>query len=216
MKRQHFTLIELLVVIGLITILAGILIPAVNGALKKADETKAKAQITTLLNAIKQFEATYGYLPTPNSYYGSGSYYEGTVIGGTKEDTTDNTYDDLIRVLQAEYTGSGNPNTRRQQFLDVVDVPGTYLDPWGYRYKIAFDEIPGSDHTKSPDGHIANSEFSSSNPLLDGFNFPAGSNNVYQTVVIWSKGASLSNNKDNVYSFPVKWNKSGEYYEFAK
>ena len=60
MKKSHFTLVELLVVIGIIAVLAGILLPAVSGSLQKADQTKAKAQITTLVKAIKQFEAKYG------------------------------------------------------------------------------------------------------------------------------------------------------------
>ena len=212
MKRQHFTLVELLVVIGLIAILAGILIPAVNGALKKADETKAKAQITTLLNAIKQFEATYGYLPIPNGYS------EGTNL-------TDNQYSDLIAMLQGVYhelpssgpepkqhnswgansDGAINPNTSRQQFLEVVggdDERGQYLDPWGNRFFVVFDG--------ATDGRI-------SNITIDGVT-SAAIPNLYQSVAIWSLGANQgdTSHKDNVYSFPVEWDKTNEYYKLGK
>ena len=195
MKRQHFTLIELLVVIGLIAILAGILIPAVNGALKKADETKAKAQITTLLNAIKQFEATYGYLPVPSSYS-----TDGTPLTATQ-------YDELIAMLQGNpnnitFTSwSRNPNTRNQQFLDVVgNTPGEYLDPWGARFTIAFDS--------GNDGRI-------SGITIDGI---GNITTLYQPVAIWSLGAntSSSNEKDNVYSFPVEWDKTNNNYKLGK
>jgi prepilin-type N-terminal cleavage/methylation domain-containing protein len=199
MKRQHFTLIELLVVIGLIAILAGILIPAVNGALKKADETKAKAQITTLLNAIKQFEATYGYLPTPDTYT------EGNTL-------SDNQYDDLIAMLQNEYSGSAytnnntwarDPNTRQQRFLDIVgNAPGEYLDPWGERFQIALDADNNGRISSITIAGVGNAAIA---PL-------------YQPIAIWSLGANQSNtsHKDNVYSFPVEWDKNTEYYKLGR
>jgi type II secretory pathway pseudopilin PulG len=65
MKKKNFTLVELLVVIGIITILAGLLLGALIRAPKKAEQAKIMAEVTTLTNAIRQFESTYGVLPFP-------------------------------------------------------------------------------------------------------------------------------------------------------
>ncbi|MBR5840130.1 MAG: type II secretion system protein, partial [Victivallales bacterium] len=59
-RRRNFTLVELLVVIGIIAILAGMLMAGIMYAPAKAQKAKAQAEITTLLNAIKQYESAYG------------------------------------------------------------------------------------------------------------------------------------------------------------
>ena len=62
-RRRNFTLVELLVVIGIIAILAGMLMAGIMYAPAKAQKAKAQAEITTLMNAMKQFESAYGVLP---------------------------------------------------------------------------------------------------------------------------------------------------------
>ncbi len=61
-----FTLIELLVVIGILAVLLTIVLVAVNPARQfaQANDTKRKSDVTTILNAIGQFEADHkGVLP---------------------------------------------------------------------------------------------------------------------------------------------------------
>ena len=65
-RRRNFTLVELLVVIGIIAVLAGMLMAGMMYAPAKAQKAKAQAEITTLLNAIKQYESAYGVLPIPS------------------------------------------------------------------------------------------------------------------------------------------------------
>ena len=62
-KRGAFTLIELLVVIAIIAVLASVLLPAMNAALKKADATKARAEVKSLVNAWKAYFNEYGRWP---------------------------------------------------------------------------------------------------------------------------------------------------------
>jgi prepilin-type N-terminal cleavage/methylation domain-containing protein len=218
MKQRGFTLVELLIVIGIIIILSGVLLPVLIGAGKKADQTKAKAEITTLVNAIKQFESTYGVLPVPSSYT------EGDVISV-------DAYEDLILMLQGEDIANSswgttpapsseviNPNSRRVRFLDIIgNTPGEYLDPWDQNYKVVFDENYDGRITAAdiiPSGYGVNPPGASDELLY----FPSP---LYFSVAIWSDGPNTDESsaaaiKDNVYSFPVQWSKSDNRYEISR
>jgi prepilin-type N-terminal cleavage/methylation domain-containing protein len=59
-NKKGFTLIELLIVIGIISILAGIVLVAVNPAVQfgKANDSERKSEIGTILSAIYQFQTS--------------------------------------------------------------------------------------------------------------------------------------------------------------
>ena len=58
--KKGFTLIELLIVIGIISILAGIVLVAVNPAQQfgKANDSERKSEVGTVLSAIYQFQTS--------------------------------------------------------------------------------------------------------------------------------------------------------------
>ncbi len=60
MNKKGFTLIELLIVIGIISILAGIVLVAVNPAQQfgKANDSERKSEIGTVLSAIYQYQTS--------------------------------------------------------------------------------------------------------------------------------------------------------------
>lgn len=120
--RHSFTLIELLTVIAVIAILAGIMLPAINGAREKAKATKAKTEIKSLQMAIQQYETTYGYLPVAGS--------SDVAVVGT-------TYANLIGDLSSA-SGSTRTNPRNLCFLETQTV-NTYKDPWGNDYCVFID-----------------------------------------------------------------------------
>ena len=61
--RRGFTLVELLVVIAIIALLVGIAIPGFSAARRIARESRAKANLTSLHNALETFNSELGYYP---------------------------------------------------------------------------------------------------------------------------------------------------------
>lgn len=158
--RNSFTLTELLVVIAIIAILAGLLIPAVMLGQQKGRETQAKADMNTIMMALKGVENTYQQMVKADDVEKVG--YMPKVKNGCvtlKGDTADDAYYKFIAELvdpsnskiftstSSSSTSSLNINKRKIKFLDpqkgydptkdlATNKPYLWLDPWGKPYVI--------------------------------------------------------------------------------
>lgn len=174
-RRSAFTLIELLVVISIIAILAGLLFPAVQGALEAAKKTQAKNDATNIANAISAYMGEYGKLPT-------------TATGDV--DSTANA-DELMNALSGT---DPTLNPRKITFLEIPNAKnkkngreggggtqtGPYLDPWGQAYFISLD-ADYDEQLNDPTG---------------------GGGKIRKTVLVWSKG---NPSKTTDYQNSKKW-----------
>jgi prepilin-type N-terminal cleavage/methylation domain-containing protein len=157
---RAFTMIELLVVIAIIAILAGLLLPAVIGGLKKAEITQAQTEIRLIEAAIKAYRVDYGKYP--NEGPGNDELYWGydrlmdTLMGSNVPGSVA----DLLCVAGCNWR---NQNPRERVYLQVseksiqTNAPsgstvwitvgknnlvvearrGELADPWGNRYVAA-------------------------------------------------------------------------------
>jgi type II secretory pathway pseudopilin PulG len=177
-----------LVVIVIITILAGLLFPAFNGAQNQAKKVQAKNDLIQIVTAVNAFYTEYGRYPTSATTDATATYGP----GGS------NTNDALFNELRAK---SSALNTRQIVFISPSDVKdpanprsgigtttgaGQYYDPWGTPYAIALDADYDNQVTPNPYGA----------------NNGAGASPVRQGVIGWSLGTDtkLGNNGDGKFT----------------
>lgn len=128
MKRNGFTLVEVLVVVVIITILVGILMPAVSKVIEGGQKKRTLAAIKSLEMAIRQYESTYGYLPL------SSIATEATNDHAIDPGVSAGANEALIGIL----TGG---NSRGIRFLEPTDPTNAtaYLDSWDQEFFIFID-----------------------------------------------------------------------------
>jgi prepilin-type N-terminal cleavage/methylation domain-containing protein len=133
-SRRAFTLIELLVVIGILAILIGILIPAITGAMGKAERIQAKADTQRLVKGWKAYWNQYGRWP------------------GLADESVNGVQmvSNIVRILNARYYQEGMSgvdstpdNPMAIQFVEIsgnsIDASWSFVDPWGAPYRVSFD-----------------------------------------------------------------------------
>lgn len=192
--RRGFTLIEMLVVIAIIAILAGILVPVLASARRKAKITQAKQEMSNIEAAISAYQATYTLAPIaklPNGMIGPNDGRPDLDYSYTEENAS------VISILMdvddhpANLNHSRNPqkhaflnaNTKASTTLPGVGSDWNFRDPWGNPYVIAFDlDFDNKVHIRNPSqpeccaipgGRIYDP-------------YPYGA--IAKPVIIWSKG----------------------------
>lgn len=185
---RAFTLIELLVVITIIGILAGLMFPAANGVMNKAERTHAENTAYNLKGAISAYFTEYRKYPVPSSQ-----------TEETTEIRTDNTLMDILLGSDREKMSNGlNPRGiafytdkqakpmgggkyRKGITLDS-EGGGELWDPWGEYYYVRMD-LDYNNRTEKPTWDTSND-----------------STYIPETILIWSAGKDLDMTqvKDNI------------------
>lgn len=170
-RRQAFTLIELLVVIAIIGLLAGMMYPAVTGALKRAERTHAENTAYNLKNAVSAYFTEYRKYPVEGS------------LDEESEILTDN---ELMDVLLGADENELNPR-RIAFYTDKAAKPmgggkfrkgvtlendggGELWDPWGEYYFVRMD-LDYNNRTVKPDWDESDAQY------------------LPESILIWSGGA---------------------------
>jgi len=143
-NSNGFTLIEVLTVIAIITVLAGLLFPAISGSIQKGKSAVARADVKAIETAVKQYQTEYGKLPLINGD-------QGTANDKYFNTSASNEQYFLIDWLKgtapaARVWALDEVNPRRVQFLDIpgrknaLSTEGYFQDPWGTVYTIVIDK----------------------------------------------------------------------------
>ena len=154
MKRRGFTLIEILVVVAIISMLVGLMMPAMMRVREQARQRKAGVERLALHNSLKAFFAEYDRWPMPDGYLGTDmdnpdAQFVYTYSDGSGD--SDGSNEELVIRMRPDSV----LNLKMMHFLEEesfsrvdpdgdLDANGPLRDPWGEPYTITIDiRYPG-------------------------------------------------------------------------
>jgi prepilin-type N-terminal cleavage/methylation domain-containing protein len=164
-----FTIVELLTVIAIIAILAAMLLPALSAAKTHAQKTKARLQVSQIVNAIENYDSAYSRYPVSSLAQNAAVANNGSFTFGTQgvpnaafqllnpAAVTYNTNNSEVMAILLDITNTTvttvnmnhQKNPQQTIFLKADQVESTtlagvgpdlvYRDPWQNPYIITID-----------------------------------------------------------------------------
>jgi prepilin-type N-terminal cleavage/methylation domain-containing protein len=153
-----FTLVELLVVIAIIAVLAGMIISIVGMAQRRAQQTKAKSNITVVSVALEAYNTVNGIYPNggvtgpakddPEALFRA-LYTGNPRIGGSRENHLDDWPPEQIGKWSGQFVDFyQNPMDQELDFTSGAPQRMVLLDPWGRAFHyVEFDSRAPSERT---------------------------------------------------------------------
>ncbi len=123
--RQGFTLVELLTVIAIIGVLAGMIVPALSVAKKKAQVAVAKKDLQIIIGAINGYYATYSRFPSsPKSRAAlndvNPDFTYGTYLGDGSAKTLWDRYGKALNTPPVGNFDSKIPNANNSELVSIL------------------------------------------------------------------------------------------------
>jgi prepilin-type N-terminal cleavage/methylation domain-containing protein len=123
--RPAFTLVELLVVIGVIALLISILLPALNGAKRAANNVACAANLRSIVQAMQIYAAQNGgWVPGgPNT---TGAFLFGPGISQTNVPQVSQIWDwqaPIAKIMGVQFDEGGTAAQRQARFLRLSALP---------------------------------------------------------------------------------------------
>lgn len=203
-SRNSFTLIELLVVMAIISMLAGLLMPALSKAREATKKAKAQTGINSLAIALKAYYTEYGTWP-----YSGGTY---TIPTSVLDATQNKNLYLMLSGSDIDLAGTTGGNSRKIPFSDfkpselkpvsTTASSGVYpastgtttnwVDPWSNSYMVRFDD----------DGDGTVPVYGSSATIKGSFAiWSAGPDKKVDSTETSATSPTKTDNKDNIYSW---------------